>query len=144
VNIKLATTGPNVTKICKICGEEKYLGAFHANGTWTRPECKECFNYKQSLYVKLRKGQTAPEPNTPCECCGAKGIGLSWDHDHKTGDHRGWICHNCNTGIGKLGDNITGVLQALNYLVKAYKVDQDEKESNDFKEQEERTTSKEG
>ena len=124
VIIKLATTGPNVTKICKICGEEKYLTDFHKNGTWTRPECKHCFNYRQSLYVKLRKGQTAPEPGSPCECCGDSTTTLHWDHDHSTGKHRGWICSGCNTGIGKLGDNLEGVLKAVTYLQAANSLDE--------------------
>ena len=137
--------GQNVTKICKICGQEKYSDDFHANGTWTRPECKDCFNYKQSLYMKLRKGQTTPEAGTPCECCGdSTSTPLHWDHDHETSKHRGWLCSNCNTGIGKLGDNIEGVLQGLTYLVKAGKVSEDQKEFDDFKEQEKRTTTKEG
>lgn len=125
MSIKLDSIGPNVTKICKICGQEKFLYDFHKNGTWTRPECKDCFNYKQSLYVKLRKGQVAPEIGTPCECCGNSGISLQWDHNHDTGQHRGWICSSCNTGIGKLGDDLEGVLKALTYLVKASKVNQD-------------------
>ena len=133
----METTGQNVTKVCKICGQEKYLADFHANGTWTRPECKECACLNQNLYYKMRKGQSAPDRGTPCECCGDTTSVLHWDHDHKTKEHRGWLCSNCNTGIGKLGDNPKGVIQALNYLLKAYKVVEDEKESNDFKEQKE-------
>ena len=116
MSIKLSATGPNATKVCKICGQEKFITEFGANGTWTRPECKSCFNYKQSLYIKLRKGQVAPEPGTPCECCGDSTSTLNWDHDHETGEHRGWICSNCNTGIGKLGDTLKGVQQAVDYL----------------------------
>ena len=126
----MGATGPNATKVCKICGQEKSITEFGANGTWTRPECKPCFNYKQSLYIKLRKGQTAPPPGTPCECCGDSTSTLNWDHDHETGEHRGWICSNCNTGIGKLGDNVEGVLQGLTYLVKAGKVSKDKMDTD--------------
>jgi hypothetical protein len=38
------------------------------------------------------------------------------DHCHKTQEFRGWICKSCNHGIGKLGDDIENVLDALNYL----------------------------
>ncbi|HEX4672034.1 MAG TPA: endonuclease domain-containing protein [Solirubrobacteraceae bacterium] len=33
-----------------------------------------------------------------CELCGAapKTRALSEDHDHRTGAHRGWLCHSCN------------------------------------------------
>ena len=38
------------------------------------------------------------------------------DHDHKTGKVRGLLCTGCNTGIGKLGDSIQGLLRAATYL----------------------------
>jgi hypothetical protein len=62
-----------------------------------------------------------PEPTRPspeaCECCGRReSRALNVDHDHTTGQFRGWLCFACNTGIGKLGDNYDGVLRALRYL----------------------------
>lgn len=55
-----------------------------------------------------------------CELCerprGALRRGLCLDHCHKTGKFRGWLCGNCNTGIGKLGDNAEGLKRALRYL----------------------------
>lgn len=60
---------------------------------------------------------TRPEPSN-CECCG--GLpgkkSMSLDHNHLTGAFRGWLCSNCNTAIGKLGDSIAGVKRALEYL----------------------------
>lgn len=38
------------------------------------------------------------------------------DHCHATGAVRGWLCHKCNTGLGKLGDNEAGLLKALGYI----------------------------
>ena len=35
-----------------------------------------------------------------------------------TEKYRGFLCHFCNTGIGKLGDDIEGVTRALRYLEK--------------------------
>jgi hypothetical protein len=63
-----------------------------------------------------------PEPTRPrpafCECCGGPPgkSALHLDHDHRTGKFRGWLCSACNLGIGKLGDSIAGVLNALRYL----------------------------
>jgi hypothetical protein len=56
---------------------------------------------------------------TGCECCGRDTPGPKrWhrDHDHETGEFRGWLCHWCNTGIGSLGDNLHGLYQAVRYL----------------------------
>jgi len=41
---------------------------------------------------------------------------LQIDHLHGTFTFRGWLCRECNTGIGSLGDNLEGVLQAAVYL----------------------------
>ena len=130
-NIKLETTGANVTKICKICGEEKYLLDFHKNGTWTRPECKECNREQQRIYSKLKKEYPTPELGTACHCCGKTSEKLQWDHDHYKMTHRGWLCSNCNTGIGKLGDTLEGVQKAVDYLEDAGKLDGSIKEDDD-------------
>ena len=62
------------------------------------------------------------EQKGKCGCCGVHQnkltINLAVDHDHDTGLIRGLLCHLCNTGIGKLGDNIEGLMKALNYLEK--------------------------
>lgn len=41
------------------------------------------------------------------------------DHDHETGRVRGLLCHKCNTAIGLLGDNLTLIHSAQEYLRKA-------------------------
>jgi hypothetical protein len=41
---------------------------------------------------------------------------LACDHDHQTGEVRGWLCKKCNVGLGLLGDNIAGIRSMLAYL----------------------------
>lgn len=41
---------------------------------------------------------------------------LSVDHCHATGRIRGLLCSDCNTGIGKLKDNVTILQNAIRYL----------------------------
>ena len=38
------------------------------------------------------------------------------DHDHEKRMFRGWLCHNCNSALGMLGDNLTTLKRAYNYL----------------------------
>ena len=61
---------------------------------------------------------TRPEPAT-CECCrrppGDRAMHL--DHCHVSGEFRGWLCSNCNTALGKLGDDLKGVESLRNYLM---------------------------
>lgn len=50
-----------------------------------------------------------------CQLCGRDAV-LNYDHDHDTGTHRGWLCVTCNSGLGKLGDNVAGLKRAIKYL----------------------------
>jgi len=37
------------------------------------------------------------EHGPACELCrNVPKRGLDWDHDHRTGKHRGWLCARCN------------------------------------------------
>ena len=38
------------------------------------------------------------------------------DHNHTTGNIRGLLCSNCNTGIGLLKDSVEMLVSAMNYL----------------------------
>lgn len=55
-----------------------------------------------------------------CDICGThedeSRRRLCMDHCHETGRFRGFLCRNCNSGIGLLGDNADGVAAALKYL----------------------------
>jgi len=128
------------TKVCKICGEEKHITEFHKNNTsWNgktevngeryRDQCKECRksgatkDSASAQEVMNYHNLTRPPLGTPCEnpSCGRTDVKLFCDHDH-TKDvsdpevFRGWLCHRCNTALGKFGDNEKGVLGILEYL----------------------------
>jgi hypothetical protein len=65
---------------------------------------------------------SAPRPRPEvCECCGNEqpGRALSFDHCHDSGQFRGWLCVQCNVGIGALGDNEEGLMRAIIYLRQA-------------------------
>ena len=40
----------------------------------------------------------------PCELCG-RVESRSWDHDHKSGLFRGWLCSRCNLVLGRVEDD---------------------------------------
>jgi Recombination endonuclease VII len=66
--------------------------------------------------------QKLPPPTRPCpqvcELCGRppKTRALALDHDHETGEFRGWLCGVCNMALGKLGDSKESLSKALSYL----------------------------
>ena len=61
-----------------------------------------------------------------CGCCGSpdprRKAGFVIDHDHNTGKIRGLLCHNCNIGIGQLGDSLDGLNKAVAYLRRHYDI----------------------
>lgn len=123
------------TKACKCCGKtypetEQYFRPVQKNKTgeysWYMAICKECQKTANRVVKQLKK--TAPPMPDYCECCGEhkskyRHSGLQLDHDHKTGEFRGWLCGACNRAIGGLGDDIQGVLKALAYLKRHYEKD---------------------
>ena len=57
-----------------------------------------------------------------CAICGAMEGGttrsrkLHVDHNHTTGDVRGLLCNECNTGLGKFKDDTAILKNAITYL----------------------------
>lgn len=57
-----------------------------------------------------------PKPEI-CEICGQKGR-ICFDHCHKTGIFRGWICEHCNVLLGFAKDDVERLQQLIKYLQK--------------------------
>lgn len=55
--------------------------------------------------------------SSTCEICGS-GHRIKFDHDHKTGAFRGWICHDCNFALGHARDDKALLLKFIQYLEK--------------------------
>lgn len=43
-------------------------------------------------------------------------VGLVYDHNHGTGEHRGWLCNGCNSALGFSGDNPEFLRALAGYL----------------------------
>ena len=107
-------------KTCRRCGDfypserfkitnRKLSGKIYYKST-----CANCIAEETSTTRALRK---LHQPPKECECCGR----VSWlflDHCHSTGGFRGYLCQQCNVGLGNLGDNQAGLLRAIRYLSK--------------------------
>lgn len=124
------------TQRCNECGRLKRLTDFYTNQRRVdgkRTKCKEC-NLVQArdnmLSKKYRLTQESYDErlklqNYKCAICDLhylrniknnKVIALAVDHDHETGKVRGLLCNNCNRGIGLLGDTVSSMERALQYL----------------------------
>lgn len=97
--------------------QQRNPGAAHV---W-RTANRERYNVSCRKAKWKARGYPAPTRDKPqlCECCGnpPNGSGsLHLDHDHGTGKFRGWLCSNCNRGLGYLQDSMAGILRAVDYL----------------------------
>jgi hypothetical protein len=102
---------------------EQFFGRNQSTNTggnkYFRPECKECTkkaSQGKAKAYKLAGNPKRPELGTSCDNCGSTHRKLVFDHDHKTLEHRGWLCDNCNRSIGMLGDTIESIERTILYL----------------------------
>ena len=109
---------------CRDCGDliteqNRTMKSVSKKGkTYYLNRCKPCIVEADMVLRRLKKDNPQPPAGTPCACC--KRIDkLFCDHDHSTKEFRSWICRNCNSGIGLLGDSEEGLRQALAYLQRA-------------------------
>ena len=97
-----------------------HIGEWYTLPNQEGAACAECRAINVSNWESKNFGvppATRPMPDN-CECCGRpQGVKkFHRDHDHKTGKFRGWLCTQCNLGIGKLGDDVAGLEVAIEYL----------------------------
>ena len=122
-------------KTCNQCGITKSLDNYHITSTNTfgqkllKGVCATCCNNARKFSkVRHRKKDYAFPKKDYCEIClrpeldpeTGKKIRIVLDHDHYTEEHRGWLCDQCNTAVGKLGSQFStdkeGLEAALKYL----------------------------
>ena len=118
-------------RICKECKKRKPITEFEQNrpSVW-RSECKECRrNAKPFPNIPAREKRkyvaVHPQPKIDdefyCRIC-ERTITIqttrdaNLDHDHQTGEIRGWICNRCNTGLGNFRDNVSLLQRAIRWL----------------------------
>ena len=129
----MAQRGPRVTE-CPMCLVEVTIPNSRPGAT-RRKYCDTCKTHPMhyEYRVQIAKHNITIDkcdelyaiPN--CECCnreltpgngpgGMKPTTRNIDHCHATGEIRGVLCWDCNVGIGKLNDDVSGLQNAINYL----------------------------
>jgi hypothetical protein len=126
-------------KVCSMCNENKRLTDFNGNTSGTdafdkkgyrlkRPECSICtrrvsIGKAQATKIATKEGIPYKAPDgTNCAICNkiqTEKNKLVFDHCHKTEKFRGYCCNSCNRSLGVLGDNVEGLVNAINYLLKS-------------------------
>jgi recombination endonuclease VII len=120
------------SKICNICHKLLPTTNFARNQNGInnrpvrRPSCQECRKQLEgkNLPAEIRREWAKKKPrNVPFECpiCNKRTIAgvtskIVLDHNHHTGEVRGWICDSCNTGLGRFKDDLELLKKAIKYL----------------------------
>ena len=124
-------------KSCTKCGqllsEDKFHKRTYSSGNvGLQPKCKSCtteirrgYKYKHEK-IRHQLKLTVEEVErliAPGQCanpaCRSKDRRLCIDHDHGTKKPRGLLCHNCNTALGLLGDDVQIILGLSQYLAQS-------------------------
>jgi len=110
-------------KPCSLCKVTKPLDAFSELKTGAlgrQARCKACINAIGKSYHKTKMEGRAGRPRPDvCDACGTlppMARALHWDHDHETNQFRGWLCHYCNTTLGRTHGSIERLQQLIAYL----------------------------
>jgi hypothetical protein len=114
---------------CNKCGITQPVENFPTFHAEIKRTCRSCKRNQRKTIYDLRKKVAYPDESYSCPICnrslkeiarkGQKHL-QSWvlDHCHHTETFRGWICGNCNTGLGAFKDSIDRVRNAVAYLQK--------------------------
>jgi len=121
-------------KICNVCHCLKPVDRFAKNqnnlhGEVRRPSCQKCRTDidKRAPKTKQAKQMEKKKPQKgelfTCPICRKRSIvgvtaKIVADHDHHTGNIRGFICESCNTGLGRFKNGENYLLNAINYIKK--------------------------
>tara|TARA_B110000467_G_C17805319_1_gene207178 strand:+ start:52 stop:477 length:426 start_codon:yes stop_codon:yes gene_type:complete len=118
-----------ITKKCNKCWVDKPLSNFaNGSGCKYRNECKSCNKIQTDKLGELKKihGFFPADPNYKCPICGRTEDDLKHlygnkrkmvlDHNHKTGEFRGFICNRCNTGLSNFEEDEETLKNAIKYV----------------------------
>lgn len=122
--IYLAWQMTDQTKICPKCGNS-YIKKTARGGNY----CDNCNKTYSAVLYRLKAEHKVPE-NHCCDICGKSEDDLNdvfgrfnrtqskWclDHDHTSGEFRGYLCRNCNSGLGRFKDDPNLLIKAATYL----------------------------
>ena len=111
----------NMFQFCKRCNalkNEKDFNVSHTPDQYGRRKletaCRVCMNQK-NLDIYYLKKENGPPPSH-CQLCNKESNKLQLDHCHTTRKFRGWLCTDCNVGLGKLKDDASLLELGIKYL----------------------------
>jgi|TARA_R110000850_G_scaffold3472_16_gene16748 hypothetical protein len=115
-------------KCKRVLGVENF--SVRGNEGFRRTDCKSCVTKRMKQLSVLKRKHGKPPEDYVCPICkreqGEFSRAFSLDHNHDTGEFRGWLCHNCNTAIGLFKDDKDSLSRAIEYLTYNHEEIEDE------------------
>ena len=118
---------------CRECRIEKPLDRYEKTGHgYLRKICMSCRSSRKRMKRLPRQFGISyqdllmmkEDQDYKCAICGIHEENttkkLAVDHDHKTNRVRGYLCNNCNRGIGLLKDDVEVMKRAIVYLERTH------------------------
>ena len=113
-------------KKCAHCRKVKKVECFATNNhckDQLNPHCRECDHIKgikKYALDEITYNNMLVQQDNRCAICDRKPYKrrLAVDHCHSTGKIRGLLCNECNTLLGRLGDDAYHVKQFIDKLLK--------------------------
>ena len=99
----------NKTAICEFCGP---VPVRKKKNIW---RCALALNALKTREKRISPNKSRVQLATACEICSTE-CKLVYDHCHKLGHFRGWLCHGCNVMLGFAKDDPEILQKAIEYL----------------------------
>lgn len=95
------------TAVCDHCGPVRVSFGKCIN---KKNELSRQTKYRKKYGIEIKDMQIGN-----CGICGGN-TRIAYDHDHKTGEFRGWLCIKCNTALGLVNDDVEILQKLIDYL----------------------------
>lgn len=122
-----------VCRHCNIKKDKKFFYIRNKVSEGTEPSrhsiCQECVLEQKQIVKKLKEKNPFPvDSNYQCPLClrdekelkqngrWKKQTPWTLDHCHDTQEFRGYICHDCNTALGRVLDDTNTLERCIKYL----------------------------
>jgi len=116
---------PHVAKgLCNACYRHmRYHAKWKSSNTersrlWRNKNRDKWRLWKKEAERRKRERKATRPRASSCEIC-ARVCFTFFDHDHSTGQFRGWICEHCNKALGFVKDDPALLRKLAEYLEKA-------------------------
>ena len=106
--------------ICRSRAQTAYIQKNPTKRTAQKPDAvrrakwKQKYGLSESRFLEILDSQGGG--CAICKTVPAIGEVLHVDHCHETGVVRGLLCRGCNVSLGRVGDNLAGVMRFVLYL----------------------------